>query len=141
MVTHEMRSQEPGFRSASEAPRILAAVQEPRIAAFLEKGLRAAGYAVEIADDMERARRLACSGRFDLLVLDVSSEADAAALLRQVRELVVPLPVILLAGKRRPREPALAAEWDVCDRLTKPFAFADLLALVRAKLRPRPRTA
>ena len=74
--------------------RILIAEDEGRIASFLEKGLRANGFATELAKDGDEALRLSRSGRFDLLILDLGLPGkDGFAVLRELRDEGRALPV------------------------------------------------
>src|SRR5690606_39255312 len=79
---------------------ILIADDEARIAAFVEKGLRAAGYATRVADNGTTALDLALTGEFDLLVLDVNMPGvDGFEVLEQLRGSGSTMPVIMLTAR------------------------------------------
>ena len=115
--------------------RILIAEDEPRIAAFVEKGLRANGFATAVVGDGLTALDRARSGEFDLVVLHIGLPVlDGFAVLRALRAERRSVPVIVLTARdsAEDREAGLAAGAD--DYVVKPFGFADLLARVRARL-------
>jgi DNA-binding response OmpR family regulator len=117
--------------------RVLIAEDDPLTATFVEKGLRACGFATVVADDGERAQRLALSGRFDLLILDMGlPERDGLDILDALRACGEHLPVIVLTGLGK-RDVVTCLERGADDYLRKPFAFDELLARVRVRLRPR----
>ena len=80
--------------------RILIAEDEERIVSFLEKGLRANGFATDVATDGEEALRLARSGEFDLLILDLGLPVkNGFDVLRQLRDENRRLPVVILTAR------------------------------------------
>jgi two-component system, OmpR family, response regulator len=116
--------------------RILIAEDEGRIASFLEKGLRANGFATDVASDGESALRLARSGRFDLLILDIGlPELDGFDVLRELRTAGSPVPVVILTARDHVRDTVAGLEGGADDYITKPFRFEELLARVRVRLR------
>ena len=116
--------------------RILIAEDERRIAAFIEKGLRASGYATDVAGDGAEALRLASSGTFDLLVLDLALPVkDGLEVLRELRASDRRLPVVILTARDSVGDMVAGLESGADDYITKPFSFAELLARVRARLR------
>ncbi|HEX2110232.1 MAG TPA: response regulator transcription factor [Gaiellaceae bacterium] len=116
--------------------RILIAEDEARIASFVEKGLRANGFATEIAADGETAYALARTGRFDLLILDVGLPGlDGFEVLRHLREAGQTLPVVILTARDSVRDTVAGLEGGADDYITKPFRFEELLARVRVRLR------
>ena len=116
--------------------RILIAEDEARIASFLEKGLRANGFGTDIAADGETALRLARSGRFDLLILDIGLPLmDGFEVLRRLRAARTPLPVVILTARDRVQDTVAGLEGGADDYITKPFRFEELLARVRVRLR------
>jgi DNA-binding response OmpR family regulator len=115
---------------------ILIAEDEEQIASFLEKGLRAAGYATTIADDGPSALIKALSGEFDLLILDVGLPLkDGFEVLREIRERDRDLPVVILTARDSARDAVAGLEGGADDYVRKPFPFDELLARVRARLR------
>jgi two-component system, OmpR family, copper resistance phosphate regulon response regulator CusR len=116
--------------------RILIAEDEGRIASFLEKGLRANGFATEIAGDGDEALRLGRSGRFDLLILDLGLPGkDGFAVLRELREEGRALPVVILTARSGVNDTVSGLDSGADDYITKPFSFEELLARVRVRLR------
>jgi DNA-binding response OmpR family regulator len=115
--------------------RILIAEDEVRIAAFVEKGLRAAGFTATVATDGEVALDLARSESFDLVILDLGMpERDGLSILRELREGNRTTPVIILTGRDNPSDEVAALEGGADDYMSKPFRFEELLARVRTKL-------
>jgi two-component system copper resistance phosphate regulon response regulator CusR len=116
--------------------RILIAEDEWRIASFLEKGLRARGYATTVAADGDEAFELAASGGFDLLILDLGlPRQDGFEVLRRLRDAGDRLAVIVLTARDSEVDTVSAFEGGADDYVTKPFRFGELLARIRARLR------
>ena len=109
--------------------RLLVAEDEPRIAAFLEKGLKANGFAVTVVDDGDDALHLADSDDFDLLILDVGLPGrDGFAVLRELRARGRCLPVIILTARDSVEDTVAGLEGGADDYVPKPFRFDELLA-------------
>jgi DNA-binding response OmpR family regulator len=116
--------------------RILIAEDEARIAAFIDKGLRAAGYAPTVVENGRSALGLARSGEFDLLVLDVGlPELDGFEVLRLLREASDPIPVVILTARDSVGDMVAGLDGGADDYMSKPFRFEELLARVRRRLR------
>jgi len=116
--------------------RILVAEDEPRIASFLDKGLRANGFAVTVVEDGGDALHLADSDDFDLLILDVGLPGmDGFAVLRELRSRGRRLPVIILTARDSVEDTVAGLEGGADDYVPKPFRFDELLARVRVRLR------
>jgi two-component system copper resistance phosphate regulon response regulator CusR len=116
--------------------RILIAEDDAGIAAFLDKGLRANGFSTKLVADGESAHAFARSGEFDLLVLDIGlPRRDGFTVLRQLREARVTLPVIILTARDSVGDKVAGLEGGADDYLPKPFAFEELLARIRLRLR------
>ena len=119
--------------------RILVAEDEARIASFVEKGLRANGFATEIAADGDEAVRLVQSGDFDLLILDLGLPGlHGFDVLQELRQAGERLPVIILTARAGVAEKVAGFEGGADDYMTKPFRFDELLARVRVRLRGDP---
>ena len=115
--------------------RILIAEDEPRIAAFVEKGLAANGFAVTVVGDGPSARDYAMTGGFDLMVLDIGLPGlDGFAVLRSLREDGCPIPVIVLTARDGVQDTVAGLEGGADDYMPKPFRFEELLARVRLRL-------
>ena len=116
--------------------RILIAEDEARLAAFLEKGLRANGYATTVAADGPTALALARDDEFDLLILDLGlPDLDGLSVLRTMRAQDRRMPVIILSARDEVEDKVTGLERGADDYVTKPFRFEELLARVRARLR------
>ena len=113
--------------------RILIAEDEDRVTAFLEKGLRANGYATTSVADGTTALAVANDEDFDLMILDLGLPGlDGLAVLQTIRAQGRRLPVIILSA----REDIVGGlERGADDYMVKPFRFDELLARVRVRLR------
>ena len=118
--------------------RILIAEDEPRIAAFLEKGLRANGFTTAIATDAEATLTMALSNGFDLLLLDLGLPLkDGLTVLEELRGQGAAIPIIILSARDDVKAKVAGLEGGADDYVTKPFRFEELLARVRLRLRSR----
>jgi DNA-binding response OmpR family regulator len=116
--------------------RILIVEDNARIAGFLQKGLREEGYVVETAADGDTAFARAQNEGFDAAVVDVMIPGrDGFQLVRDLRALGVPLPVLLLTARDRTEDKVAGLDSGADDYLTKPFDFSELTARLRALLR------
>jgi two-component system, OmpR family, response regulator len=123
--------------------RILVVEDEPAIAEFVERGLRAAGYAVDRATDGAEAERRALGGHYDLVLLDILLPGkDGLEVLAGIRERDRHLPVILLTALGEIEDRVRGLDRGATDYVVKPFSMDELLARVRAHLRrPHQTTA
>ncbi len=121
--------------------RILVVEDEPELADFVVRGLREEGFAVEHAPDGERARDALQVGPWDLVVLDwwLPGE-DGLAVLRRYRGAGGAAPVLFLTARDAVADRVRGLDGGADDYLSKPFAFDEFLARVRALLRRRDRT-
>jgi two-component system, OmpR family, response regulator QseB len=116
--------------------RILIAEDEPRIAAFLEKGLRSHGFTTTIAKDAKEVLLLAQGSDFDLLILDLGLPGkDGLQVLDEIRGQGEQLPIIILTARDDIRDKVAGFEGGADDYVTKPFRFEELLARIRTRLR------
>src|SRR5688572_24154261 len=116
--------------------RILIAEDEPRITAFLEKGLRANGFITLVAETGPLAVELARDRDVDLMLLDLGLPGmDGHHVLRQMRRRGERLPVIILTARSGVDETVTGLGGGADDYVTKPFKFAELLARIRVRLR------
>ena len=115
---------------------ILVIEDETGIADFLERGLRAEGYEVKVAVDGEDGAHLAVDPGVDLIVLDrMLPKVDGLEVLARVRRARPLLPVIMLTAKSEVADRVEGLDSGATDYVTKPFAFEELLARIRARLR------
>ena len=116
--------------------RILIVEDEPRLASFLEKGLRANGFVTTTSRDGDEATMLATDSDFDLMVLDLGLPGkNGLTVLRDVRSAGHRLPVIILSARDDTDVKVAGLERGADDYVTKPFRFEELLARVRVRLR------
>lgn len=106
------------------------------IAGFVERGLRGAAFAVDCARDGDEGLDLALKTSYDVAVVDVMlPRRDGLALIDELRRRRVTLPVLILSAKRSVDDRVRGLQAGGDDYLTKPFAFAELLARVQALIR------
>jgi two-component system copper resistance phosphate regulon response regulator CusR len=118
--------------------RLLIVEDEDRIAAFLVKGLRAHGYAVTLARTGRDGLRLAGELEPDGVILDLGlPDIDGVEVLRRLRSRRSAMPVLVLTARDQVRDKVQGLDLGADDYRSKPFAFDELLARLRARLRPR----
>ncbi|MCX5894570.1 MAG: response regulator transcription factor [Proteobacteria bacterium] len=101
-----------------------------------ERGLKEEGYAVDSAYDGEEGYRLTAENDYDLIILDIMLPAcDGITLCRRLREEGTTIPVLMLTAKDSVQDKVTGLDSGADDYLTKPFAFEELLARIRALLR------
>jgi DNA-binding response OmpR family regulator len=118
---------------------ILIAEDEPRIAAFVSRGLEAAGFTTVLVEDGSEALTVALRGTVDLVLLDVGLPTlDGFEVLRELRSRGSAVPVIMLTARTSTRDTVEGLEAGANDYVRKPFTFDELLARVRSRLRESP---
>jgi two-component system, OmpR family, response regulator QseB len=116
--------------------KILIVEDEPRIASFIEKGLRANGFIPTVTSDGDEAVSMALGSNFDLLILDLGIPGkDGMTVLEELRGQGEQLPVIILTARDDINDKVSGLENGADDYVTKPFRFEELLARVRVRLR------
>jgi heavy metal response regulator len=119
--------------------RLLVIEDEKKVARFIKKGLEEEGYAADLAFDGEEGLAMALDRVHDLIILDIAlPKMDGLQVLKKLRERNVPTPVLLLTVRAAIEDKVLGLDSGADDYLTKPFAFQELLARIRALLRRKP---
>lgn len=122
--------------------RLLVVEDEQKVARFIRRGLEEEGYAVDVASDGETGLAMGLDHVHDLIVLDIQlPKLDGLRVLRELRQAGVSTPVLLLTVRANVEDKVLGLDAGADDYLTKPFAFQELVARVRALLRRRAETA
>jgi two-component system copper resistance phosphate regulon response regulator CusR len=118
--------------------RILVIEDEPRILAFLSRGLQAEGFLVDGAGDGPAGLTRALAGRYDLVVLDLLlPKVGGLEVLRQLQRTRPELPVVIVSARSDLPTKLRGFGLGASDYVAKPFSFDELLARVRAQLRSR----
>jgi heavy metal response regulator len=116
--------------------RLLVIEDEKKVARFIKKGLEEEGYAVDLAFDGEEGLAMVLDQVHDLIILDIAlPEIDGLQVLKKLRERNIRTPVLLLTVRATIEDKVLGLDSGADDYLTKPFAFQELLARIRALLR------
>jgi heavy metal response regulator len=116
--------------------RILVVEDDRKVASFIRKGLTEDGYAVDVASDGETGLAMGLDRLHDVIVLDVMLPGKPGfQVVRELRQAKVATPVLLLTARDAVEDKVQGLDAGADDYLTKPFAFAELLARVRALLR------
>lgn len=116
--------------------RILVVEDDKKIASFISKGFRQAGFAVDHATDGEDGLELAMTEPYDACIIDIMlPKLDGLSLIDEMRQKKINTPVIILSAKRSVDDRIKGLQTGGDDYLTKPFAFTELLARVQALIR------
>ena len=116
--------------------RVLVVEDDKKIASFVTRGLKEAGFAVDHADNGEDALHLALSEAYDAAVMDIMlPKLDGLSVIKRLRQTKIHTPVLILSAKRSVDDRIRGLQTGGDDYLIKPFSFAELLARVRALIR------
>jgi heavy metal response regulator len=116
--------------------RILVVEDEKKVARFVQRGLEAEGYAVDVVHDGDTGLARSLEGDYDAIVLDLALPGrDGLAVLRELRARRSSVPVLLLTARSGVTDKVAGLDLGADDYLTKPFEFVELLARLRALLR------
>jgi len=119
--------------------KLLLVEDDREIGATLESGLQEHGIRVERAESYKEGRTRALGGQFDLIILDVMLPGGSGLdLCGELRTRGVSTPILMLTARDAVTDRVTGLERGADDYLTKPFAFAELLARIRALARRRP---
>jgi len=116
--------------------RLLLVEDDPKIASFILKGMKAEGYAVDHAADGQEGLHLAVTEPYDAAIIDVMlPKLDGLSVVERIRKDKVNTPVIILSAKGSVDDRVKGLQVGGDDYLPKPFAFSELLARVQALIR------
>jgi two-component system OmpR family response regulator len=116
--------------------RILIVEDDKKIASFITKGLKQEGFAVDHVTNGEDGLHLALHEPYDAAVIDIMlPKLDGLSLIEEMRHNKISTPVLILSAKRSVDDRVKGLQKGSDDYLTKPFAFSELLARIRALIR------
>ena len=122
--------------------KILLVEDEPKVSAFIRRGLEEEGFAVDVAFDGDTGRRLALAQPYDLVILDVILPLyNGYQVLSAIRKQDQQLPVLMLTALGTTQDKLQGFGGGADDYLVKPFDFSELVARVHALTRRRGRQA
>jgi heavy metal response regulator len=115
---------------------ILVVEDDRKVAEFLRKGLQEEGYTIDVAHNGENGLSLALVNQYDLIILDIMLPVrNGLGILKELRNQRISIPVLMLTARDSLEDKIQGLDFGADDYLTKPFAFAELLARIRAILR------
>ncbi|MFZ3072250.1 MAG: response regulator transcription factor [Thermodesulfobacteriota bacterium] len=113
--------------------KILVVEDEKKVASFVKRGFEQEGYAVDMTSDGEEGEAYASARAYDIIVLDIMlPKKSGLDVLKALREKNLKTPVILLTARDAVEDRVKGLNLGADDYITKPFAFEELLARVRA---------
>jgi len=116
--------------------RVLLVEDDKKLASYIEKGLKEAGFAVDRAEQGDEGLRLVLGSLYDVAIVDVMlPQLDGLTLIDRMRARKVLTPVLILSAKRSVDDRVRGLQTGGDDYLTKPFSFAELLARIQALIR------
>ncbi len=122
--------------------RILIVEDDKQIAAFILKGLKENGFAVDHAADGQEGLRLALAAPYDVAIIDLMlPKLNGLDLIREIRRNNIKTPIIILSARSSVEDRVKGLQIGGDDYLTKPFAFSELLARIQALIRRASGTA
>jgi two-component system, OmpR family, response regulator len=122
--------------------RLLLVEDDRKIASFILKGLQQAGFAVDLAEAGEDGLHLALTQPYDAAIIDLMLPGmDGLSLIEELRRRLIKTPMMILSAKRSVDDRVKGLHTGSDDYLTKPFAFAELLARIQALIRRSSGTA
>jgi DNA-binding response OmpR family regulator len=119
--------------------RILLLEDEPKVSGFVERGLTAERYAVDVVADGREGLEMAETYPYELIILDLMLPTmEGKEVLQRIRRHDTCVPILVLTARDTVQDKVLLFESGADDYLTKPFAFAELLVRTKALLRRGP---
>jgi len=116
--------------------KVLLVEDDKDIASFISKGLKEAGYGVDVAMDGDLGLRLAGSSLYEIIILDLMLPGkDGFAIVTELRNLDIQTPVLFLSARRNVDDRVRGLKMGGDDYLVKPFVFAELLVRIEALIR------
>ena len=116
--------------------RLLLVEDDLKIASFITKGLKQAGFAIDHATDGNEGLHLALTEAYDATIIDIMlPKLDGLTLIEELRRKKINTPVLILSAKRSVDDRVKGLQTGGDDYLTKPFSFSELLARVQALIR------
>ncbi|MGE5681083.1 MAG: response regulator [Bacillota bacterium] len=116
--------------------KVLLIEDEKKVASFIKRGLEEEYYSVDVAFDGRSGHALALNEEYDIIILDIMlPQKDGISVLKDIRREKISTPVLLLTAKHTVEDKVEGLDSGADDYLTKPFAFEELLARIRALLR------
>jgi two-component system copper resistance phosphate regulon response regulator CusR len=127
------------YRIIGETVHILIVEDEPKIAAFVQRGLMENGFVVDVVENGEQGLAYALARKVDLIILDVVlPQRDGWSLLTELRRVDLQTPVLFLTARDKVADRVKGFDLGADDYLIKPFHFSELLARVRSLMQRRP---
>jgi two-component system OmpR family response regulator len=118
--------------------RILLVEDDPRIVDFVQRGLKAEGYTVEVAGTGKEAIALSSDGQFQLIILDRGlPDLNGMQVCEHIRSVGIDTPILMLTARDTVQDKVEGLRSGADDYMTKPFAFEELLARIEALIRRR----
>ena len=122
--------------------RILLIEDDIKIAGFIRKGMKEAGFTVEHCATGDDGLAVALGKSFDAAIIDIMLPGrDGLSIIEELRKHSINLPVLILSAKRAVDDRVKGFQTGGDDYLTKPFAFSELLARIQALIRRASNTA
>lgn len=116
--------------------RVLVVEDEKKVASFIKRGLEEESFSVDVAYDGEEGLDMAVNNPYDVILMDLMlPKKDGLSVIRELRDQDIATPVLCLTAKESVEDIVEGLETGSDDYLTKPFAFGELLARVKALLR------
>jgi len=118
--------------------RVLLVEDDERIVDFVQRGLKAEGYAVEVARSGQEAIALGAEGKFQVIILDLGlPDLNGRQVCERLRSTGVGTPILMLTARDTVQDKVTGLRSGADDYMTKPFAFEELLARIEVLMRRR----